>query len=310
MKDYLDTLLYMLGRCVVFLIQLFPLGWVAALGRLAGFLAFYLDRRHRRVAIGQLRWFLGKTARKGDPVSMARTHYRHLGENYLCAIKTAGMSDKDLERSTEFTGMNLFSKAPTRDTPPGWKNGWIIAIGHFGNFELYARSLGGLNGRVGAATYRGLNQPGLDRLLQELRARSGVQFFDRRKHVAALRRLMGKGSVVLGLLADQATGSGIAIDFLGERCTCSTAPAVLSHRYQCRVATAICHRTGPASWRVEFGSEIPTMFRGQRRSVEDLTRDINHVFEKAVLAEPLNWFWVHDRWKRYRKKRKASPSRP
>jgi lauroyl/myristoyl acyltransferase len=146
----------------------------------------------------------------------------------FAAVKTAGMKPEALEKHIEFKGIDLFEKPANSASPAEWKNGWIIAIGHFGNFELYARSLSSLNGRVGAATYRGLNQPGLNRLLQELRASSGVRFFDRRKEVGALRKLMTDGSVVLGLLADQVAGSGIFLDFLGEKCLCSTAPAIFS----------------------------------------------------------------------------------
>ncbi len=41
---------------------------------------------------------------------------------------------------------------------------------------------------------------------------------------------------------------------------------------------------------------------GERRPVEGITKEVNQVFEEAILKDPLNWFWVHDRWKRYKKK--------
>ena len=116
---------------------------------------------------------------------------------------------------------------------------------------------------------------------------------------------MTDGSVVLGLLADQVAGSGIFLDFLGEKCLCSTAPAIFSQRYHCRLATAVCYRIGPAKWVVEFEKEIPTLADGSRRAVEDITKDVNAAFERAIFKDPLNWFWVHDRWKRYKKKRKG-----
>ena len=44
-----------------------------------------------------------------------------------------------------------------------------MAIGHFGNFELYAR-FGDVNQAYQCATtYRGLRQPSLNQLLQSLR---------------------------------------------------------------------------------------------------------------------------------------------
>ena len=305
----MQWLLYALGRSLVLVIQLFPLTWVAAFGRMAGRLAFLVDKRHRRVATGQLEWYLKQNRIKGDPESMAREHYQRLGENYASAIKTAGMSWSSLQKYLEFEGLNMLQSTPGEGTDPDWNHNWVIAIGHFGNFELYARCMSQLEGFTGATTYRGLNQPGLDRLLHELRARSGVLFFDRRKQFGKLRQIMNEGSVVLGLLADQVAGSGVPMEFLGDECLCSTAPAVFAQRYHSRLAMAICYRIGPAKWKVIFDQEIPTFSMGERRSVESITKDINHAFEAAIHRDPLNWFWVHDRWKRYRKlkRKKAAP---
>ncbi len=46
----MNTLIYLLGRSVVAVLQALPLVWVARLGRTGGALAFWLDGRHRRVA--------------------------------------------------------------------------------------------------------------------------------------------------------------------------------------------------------------------------------------------------------------------
>lgn len=310
MDRLIQWLLYALGRSLVFVIQLFPLTWVAAFGRLAGRLAFVVDKRHRRVAIGQLEWYLEQTQTEGDPESMAREHYQRLGENYVSAIKTAGMSSASLRKHLEFEGLDMLQSEKGEGTDPEWNRNWVFAIGHFGNFELYARCMSQVEGFTGATTYRGLNQPGLDRLLQELRARSGVLFFDRRKQFGKLRQIMNEGSVMLGLLADQVAGSGTPLEFLGDECLCSTAPAVFAHRYHCRLGVGVCYRVGPAKWKVVFDQEIPTFSQGERRSVESITKDVNKAFEKAIHRDPLNWFWVHDRWKRYRKLKKKKPASP
>jgi lauroyl/myristoyl acyltransferase len=73
---------------------------------------------------------------------------------------------------------------------------------------------------------------------------------------------------------------------------------------------AICYRIGPAKWKVIFDQEIPTFSQGERRSVESITKDVNRAFERAIHRDPLNWFWVHDRWKRYRKLKKKKPVPP
>ncbi len=50
----MEALLYIMARAAVALIQALPLTWVALLGRWGGGLAYWLDKRHRRVALRNL----------------------------------------------------------------------------------------------------------------------------------------------------------------------------------------------------------------------------------------------------------------
>jgi lauroyl/myristoyl acyltransferase len=55
----MDTLIYWPARALVALIQALPLPFVARLGRAGGGLAFWLDVRHRRVALNNLTMCFG-----------------------------------------------------------------------------------------------------------------------------------------------------------------------------------------------------------------------------------------------------------
>jgi KDO2-lipid IV(A) lauroyltransferase len=153
-----------------------------------------------------------------------------------------------------------------------------------------------LSGYQGATTYRALNQPALNRLMQDLRARSGCLFFERRADGHALRRRMDQRGVILGLLADQ-SAKGLRAPFLGRDCNTGLAPAILALRYDAELFTQICYRVAPAKWRLEFGEKIPTHENGQPRASEEIMRDVNRALEAAVRRDPANWFWVHRRWK-------------
>ena len=56
----MNTLLYWTGRAFIAFIQMLPLKFAARLGRAAGALAFYLDKRHRRVALENLTMCFGR----------------------------------------------------------------------------------------------------------------------------------------------------------------------------------------------------------------------------------------------------------
>lgn len=105
----MNTIIYHLGRVVIALIQWLPLPLVARLGRMGGGLAFCLDARHRRVAQKNLSMCFGGEKSPAEIAAITRENFRRLGENYVCAIKTAGMSFEELKPHLEFTG---FEKLP------------------------------------------------------------------------------------------------------------------------------------------------------------------------------------------------------
>lgn len=288
----MDTLLYLLARALIALLQALPLECVARLGRSGGALAYWLDARHRRVALKNLTSVFGKEKSPDEIRALAKENFCRIGENYACAIKTAAMSVENLRQYVEFTSVERFRLPPTGTAPPTV----VVAIGHFGNFELYARFGQFVPAYQCVTTYRGLRQPSLNRLMQSLRERSGCLYFERRSDGPALRLTMNKTGIMLGLLADQ-RGHGVRLPFLGHECMTPTAPAVFALRYRCPLYMAICYRIGPGQWQIEIGSEIPTHQNGEPRTPGEIMLDVNRAFEIAVRRDPANWFWVHERWK-------------
>ena len=309
----MDAVLYVVALGLLKFLQSLPLPWVARLGRAGGAVAYALDGRHRRVAQRNLALCLGAEKSPEELRQLARENFRRLGENYCCAMKTASMSWEELRPLIEFVGGDKYARRGSPDTPQSV----ITAIGHFGNFELYAR----LNPLVPflrfGTTYRGFRQPRVDRLVLSLREGSGCVFFERRTQASALKAWMLGGGKMLGLLADQHAGTGgVRVPFFGHDCATTASPAVLALRYDCALHTSICYRVGLGRWRIEVGEEIPVREGGKPRRVEAITSDINRAFEAAVRRDPANWFWVHNRWKPdkqpsgSRGPRPASTSRP
>jgi len=289
----MDWLLYIVARAFVAVVQALPLRLVARLGRAGGAVAYWIDGRHRRVALSGLTHAFGGEKSPAEIRALAKENFRRLGENYASAVKTASMKLEHLRPHFELVCEPELVQ-PSKEQKPV---NLVIAIGHFGNFELFARFNQLCPNYQCATTYRALKQASLSRVMQQLRALSGCRFFERRTDAAALKTFMNGQGVMLGLLADQHAGNGMRLPFFGRECSTSTAPALFALRYRCNLITAICYRVGLAQWRIEAGSEIPTHLDGEARSVADITLDINRAFEVAIRRDPANWFWVHNRWK-------------
>jgi KDO2-lipid IV(A) lauroyltransferase len=299
----METLLYLVARALLALLQALPLAWAARMGRAGGALAYWIDARHRNVALGNLALCFGREKTSSELRSLAKENFRRIGEGFACAGKTASMTLEELRPQVEFVAPPEIL-SPARGTEP---QSLVVAIGHFGNFELYARFGQFFPAYQCATTYRGLRQASLNSLLQSLRDRSGCQFFERRKDGPLLRAFMNRPGIMLGLLSDQHAGqAGLRLPFFGHDCSTSAAPALFALRYRCALRTSFCFRVGPARWRIEAGPEIPTRENGSPRSAEAIMGDVNRAFEAAVRRDPANWFWVHNRWKQTKPKRRES----
>ena len=288
----METPLYHLARALVAGLQALPLTWVARLGRFCGGLAYWVDVRHRRVALSNLTLCFGGEKPPEELRALARENFRRIGESFACAVKTAAMSFDELRSRVEFVGDARIVSPPADGKPQGV----VAAIGHFGNFELYARFGQFAPAFKCATTYRGLRQSSLNRLFQSLRERSGCLYFERRFDATALKAFMNQPGVILGLLSDQSSGT-VRGPFLGHDCSTTAAPAVFALRYHCALIIGVCYRVGLARWRFEAGPEIPTHENGHARPTADIMSDVNRAFETAVRRDPANWFWVHRRWK-------------
>jgi KDO2-lipid IV(A) lauroyltransferase len=284
----MNLLIYWAGRLIVGFLQALPLGWVARLGYACGAIAFRLDARHRQVAIQNLNLCFGKEKSPAEIRAIARENYRRILEGYFCAVKTAAMTRQEILPHLEFCNVEqLFPPRPV-----------LVALGHFGNFEIYSRFKDIMPDYTCATTYRALKQRGLNRLLLELRGHSGCIFLERRSDAAKLRDIMNQPGILVGLFVDQHGGArGIRGPFFGHDCSSNPGAAVFALRYGCELYTSACWRVGFGKWRLELSERVPTYENGNARPVEDIVRDINRNVESFVRRDPANWFWVHKRWK-------------
>ena len=286
------------------LIRLLPLKLVCFIGRQIGFVFYFIDTGHRKIAVNNLTNSLGNYHSESEITSIAKENFRRLGEVYLSVLKTAHISLKNLSDILSVKGLEHLDLSQRND---GSNPSFMFAIGHFGNFELYANAgLFAPEFDVGT-TYRGFNQLWVEKLVTKIRNRSGCHYFDRRFEGKKLMSFMKRPNSITGLLADQNAGrSGIKLPFFGLPCSTNPAPAIFSLRYNLRLHCCLCRRVGLGRWELELGPEISTHTNGNARSVNDIMSDINATYEDYIREDPANWFWVHNRWKRPDRAKKHS----
>ena len=246
------------------------------IGAALGVLAYWLGIRRRAALDNLARAFPEKPP--AERRKLARAAYAQLGRS---------LAELFLPMPpVEFDGWDIYEKARAQG------RGVVVAIAHYGNFELLARAAARRGVRL---TLIGRRLRGaFNRWLVESR---GVHTLPDRgssaEAVAALRR-----GEVLAIAVDQnmRPSRGVFVDFFGTPACTTPAAAVYALRAGAPLIAAFPARSENRTHVVKICGPFETSQRGHE-AVIDLTQKLTRAVEDAVRARPDHWFWVHRRWK-------------
>ena len=102
----METALYLIARCGIGIVFCLPLKLGAWYGRRGGAMAWYLDKRHRNVA---LQTFQASFPKKNENEirKIAQENFRRLGETYTSALKAGCMNDDEISEILTIEGYEV-----------------------------------------------------------------------------------------------------------------------------------------------------------------------------------------------------------
>jgi KDO2-lipid IV(A) lauroyltransferase len=280
-------------RAVATGIRILPAAVSRALMEWAGLAYYALFRRHRRVALDNLRRMLPRPEEKPERHRLARASFRNLGRLLFDLLWMSGQTREQIERQVVLEGWDHLDTAYRRG------RGVLLFSAHFGNWERVAL-LQGYRGRRLNMIVRPLDNPFLETYLNQFRSRSGNRILPKR---GAIRRCLkpirdGEG---IAIVIDQRVPEkdAVLVDFFGHPALTTRALASLALRFGCSVVPVFSIPLADGRYRIVYESEIPLPDHGSdEERTHDLTQRCTAVIERYVRRFPEAWFWMHRRWLR------------
>jgi Kdo2-lipid IVA lauroyltransferase/acyltransferase len=297
-KQTIDFLVYLVVRILICIAQALRMETGQTLARaLAWFFADVIHLRGRVVDENLMHAFpdLSATAR----ARLTRRMWEHL---FLLVLEVAHTPRKVHET-------NWRQYVRIRDVAPLVRllmseRPVIIVTGHFGNFELGGYMLGVL-GFPSYTVARTLDNPFLDRFVNQFRGRTGQHIIPKAGGYDQILDVLGRGGT-MAFLADQYAGEKACwVEFFGRPASAHKAIALLALDHDAPVAVCYAERLD-RPMRFEMVTQAITDPRDTRDSVgtiRDLTQWYTRELELAIRIAPEQYWWVHRRWKDTRKKR-------
>jgi KDO2-lipid IV(A) lauroyltransferase len=279
-----------------FLVPLWVLPWTTAvrLGRWYGHVAWAVMPHARRVGMINLRRALGSTISATDARRTVREVFGNLGQSIAEGIQfarrykssPAGVGalceceDPDLERRI------------LQDPRPR-----IFVTGHLGSWELAAGLAATQTGRPGAVVVRRVDNRFLDALWRRIRLRSADEWIEKRGAASEALARLRRGEDVAMLLDEHGGYRGVFVPFFDTLASTQKTPAVLSLVTGAPIVVGACIRRSGRPFLFRLAMLEPNRDLPIDQAIRDLTARLVATYEQWIRDEPLQWRWIHWRWK-------------
>lgn len=269
-------------------IPLFISLWI---GRGLGRIAFYLDKKHREIALNNLMASFGDEKTSDEINIVAKKVFENLGMNVMEFCRLPWLKKENLDKYIECEGFENFKIAYDKG------RGVIFLTGHFGNWELMAIFYA-LKEYPVDIVVRDMDNPLIDEFVRWVRTKAGNRIISKGRSMRELLKILSKGRIA-GILLDQnvAWAEGVFVYFFDRLACTNKGAALMAISSGAPVIPTFIVRDGKRH-KVIIGKEIEVIDTGDRAKDQmENTAAFTRVIEDFARKYPEQWFWLHQRWK-------------
>jgi KDO2-lipid IV(A) lauroyltransferase len=295
-KPAMHWLIYLVVRSTVCVLQAVPMRWAFGFAGWLAWLAYRIDKRHRRVAAENLRFAFPHHSEE-EIDRLVRGCYQHFAAVVIeIALLPRKLQVANWRRYAELRQGEQIVPVLLADRPA------LIVCGHFGNWEMAGYALG-LFGFPTFAIARVLDNPHLERFLKQFRQRTGQTIIAKKDDFDRLTEVMKAGGKV-ATLADQDAGPrGVFVNFFGRPASAHKAVALMALEFNAVMIVSGTPRIAPVElgtmrYAIECEDVIdPQDYANQPNAIKAITQRYHDALERLIRRHPEQYFWLHRRWK-------------
>lgn len=267
------------------------------MGRCLGRLLYTIDRRHRKIALTNLRFAFGDEKDEKELKSIAREHFTQLGMIGHEWLRLVNINESGLKKicnniSVEGEEHLVAAKKKSRAV--------ILLSAHFGNFEYahiyFATRFNRLNFIV-----RRLDNSLIEQERLAYNHKAHVNILYKQKGLRAAIKNLKKGEDLV-IFADRKAmvEDGIPAQFFGKKTSTLTVAAALSKKFDIPIVPMFITRCKDmVHHKIIFYPMFTVGNIEGEEAIQKGTQLQNDKIEKAIREYPDQWLWIHRKWKCY-----------
>ena len=281
---------YVMVRALIAIVRVTPGVLVRGAGTVLGLAVYTVDGAHRRIAERNL-----ATAFPARPEAerraIARAAFAHFFRMGFELLQFATLTPAQMLARVEFDGEERSRLAYAQG------KGVLFISGYFGFWELQAM-VHAVKVEPVSILARALDNPYLNRLLEQIRQGTGNTVVYRRGTIRRVMRTLQAGHGV-AVLIDQHIMSrdAIYVDFFERPAATTSAVAALALRTGAPVVPVFALPLGGGRYRMMYEHQVEPPRADSPDAVREFTQRCTDVLEMYVRRHPELWLWMHRRWR-------------
>lgn len=286
-----DRATFLAYRSIASGVQLLPRTVASALATASGVALSELWRDRRPVVRANMRRVLGPSATDRQLDQAVVEAFDSYARYWVESSRLASMSPAEVLRRFSVEGFGPVGEALDS------RRGAILALPHLGSWELGGRWLT-LQGHPMTTVVEPLQPKELFEWFVEQRSALGLKIVPLGpSSTGRLVQTLRAGDLV-GLVADRdLTGTGVEVDFFGERTTLPGGPALLSLRTGAPLFPAAVYQRPGGYYEGVIRPPLECERTGRLRDdVGALTRGLAREFESLIRLAPTQWHMFQPNW--------------
>ena len=290
--------LYLAGFYTLkFLIFILPSSLQNLLAKFLAFAFMKLKKKRFHIVMTNLDLAFGETKSKEEKLEIAKKCYynfaKYLGINFILNQNT---TKQKILKQVVFKNEHFLLDAMKSGRPI------IVTTAHFGQWEIFGLAVAA---RFGASSVLGrkLDSSVMDKILRANRSQFDVELIDKDGGAKDILKAL-KARRIVGILVDQNTApkDGIKVQFFGKDVLHTPAASVLAQKTNALIINAFIYQKGENLNEICFEEPIDISTFDKEDAVQKATQMQCSACEEMVRARPEEYFWFHQRFKRFYEK--------
>ena len=287
--------LYLAGFYTLkFLIFIMPSSLQNMLAKFLAFAFMKLKKKRFHVVMTNLNLAFGETKSKEEKLEIAKKCYynfaKYLGINFILNQNT---TKQKILKQVVFKNEHFLLDAMKSGRPI------IVTTAHFGQWEIFGLAVAAHFG-PSSVLGRKLDSSVMDKILRANRSQFDVELIDKDGGAKDILKAL-KARRIVGILVDQNTApkEGIKVQFFGKDVLHTPAASVLAQKTNALIINAFIYQKGENLNEICFEEPIDISMFDKEDAVQKVTQMQCSACEEMVRARPEEYFWFHQRFKRF-----------